>query len=421
MKQNLKFQCALVVSLVLIVGLSAVPVLAQDVIKIGAIYSMTGPVAAVAKLQQQGTTLAAKEVNEAGGVDLGGKKVKLEIIFADDQAKSEIGTKLFEDMVRKNGITAVIGGSVAHIPLAINHAAKQDKALFIATCASSDAFYQREVKAPTVLGILASASDIGRAGASYLVEKMKPKRVAFFVPAYAFGQALVTGFEPTIKKHPEITYKIFWHPFGSTDIKRDLEAVRDFKPDVVAIGSWGQDAVNALNRAFEMGLGKGAKLFHLWTVDALAVPVNPDAMKGVIAQMFWYHNLTGFNDEAVVRASDEFTAKYKKEYNEPPEAYGMVSYFAVKEAVRAMELAKSTDPTKMYEALMSSPQWNGAKGQATWRKDGRCMYKYFDWVVEGKGPNDRKEGMFGSKYDFAKVVDAFSGDAFAPTLQELGY
>jgi hypothetical protein len=86
-----------------------------------------------------------------------------------------------------------------------------------------------------------------------------------------------------------------------------------------------------------------------------------------------------------------------------------------------MELAKSTDPTKMYEALMSSPQWNGAKGQATWRKDGRCMYKYFDWVVEGKGPNDRKEGMFGSKYDFAKVVDAFSGDAFAPTLQELGY
>jgi len=28
---------------------------------------------------------------------------------------------------------------------------------------------------------------------------------------------------------------LFWHPFGSTNNRRDLEAVRDFRPDVIVI------------------------------------------------------------------------------------------------------------------------------------------------------------------------------------------
>ena len=310
---------------------------------------------------------------------------------------------------------------MAHIPLALNIAVKKDKALLIAACAPPDAFHEQKVKAPTSLGILVAGSDIGRAGASYVAEKMKPKKVACFIPAYAYGNALAAGFEPAIKKYPEITYKIFWHPFGSSNIKRDLEAVRDFRPDVIVIGSWGQDAVNAFNQAFEMGLGKDSKLFHLWTVNAMAAAIRPEAMKGVWAQIFWLHDMSGFQDDAVVKSTNEFSANYAKLYNEPPDAYALASYDAVKEIVRAIKLSQSTDPTKMYEALMANPVWTGAKGEAKWRKDGRCMYKYFDWIVEGKGADERKEGAFGSKYDYAKVVDVFTGDAFAPTLQELGY
>jgi branched-chain amino acid transport system substrate-binding protein len=347
--------------------------------------------------------------------------MKIEAVFGDDQTKPETATSLFEDMVKNKQITAVIAGTAAHIPLALNTAARKDKALLIAACAPPDSYHEQKVKAPTALGIVVSGSDIGRAGASYLAEKIKPKKVACFIPAYAYGNALAAGFEPAIKKYPEITYKLFWHPFGSSNIRRDLEAVRDFRPDVIVIGSWGQDAVNAFNQAFEMGLGKNSKLFHLWTVNALAAAIRPEAMKGVWAQMFWLPDLSGFKDDAVVKSTNEFCANYAKLYNEPPDAYGLASYEAVKEVVRAIKLSQSTDPTKMYEALMANPVWSGAKGEAKWRKDGRCMYKYFDWIVEGKGPDDRKEGTFGSKYDFGKVVDAFTGEAYAPTLQELGY
>jgi branched-chain amino acid transport system substrate-binding protein len=421
MKANVERIRLFVIITALVSSLIAVPVMAQDVVKIGAIFSLTGPVAEVAKVQKRAIEMAIKEINDSGGVDVGAKKMKIEALFGDDQTKPETATNLFEDMVKNKQVTAVIAGTAAHIPGALNIAAKKDKALLIAACATPDTYHEQKVKAPTALGIVVAGSDIGRAGASYVAEKIKPKKVACFVPAYAFGNALAAGFEPVIKKYPEITYKIFWHPFGSTNIKRDLEAVRDFRPDVIVIGSWGQDAVNAFNSAFEMGLGKTSKLFHLWTVNAMAAAIRPEAMKGIWAQIFWLHDMSGFRDESVVKATNEFSANYAKLYNEPPDAYALASYDAVKEVARAIKLSQSTDPTKMYEALMANPDWTGAKGEAKWRKDGRCMYKYFDWIVEGKGPDERKDGAFGNKYDYAKVVDVFTGDAFAPTLQELGY
>ena len=421
MKKSTEHMLLVILVLVPAMSLLAVPVMAQDVIKIGAIYSLTGPAAPVAKLQKAATEMAIKEVNAAGGVNIGGKKMQLEPIFCDDQSKAETATALFKDMVKKRGVTAMLGGTLAHVPLALNTAIKSDPVFYIATCAVPDAFHQKGVKAPTALGILGGASDIGRSGAAFLVEKLKPKKVAGFIPAYAFGNAVASGFESVMKKYPQVQYKIFWHPLGSSDMKRDLEAVRDFKPDVIAMASFDKDAVNALNEAFKMGLGKQAKLFHLWLLDSVGVAVPPDALKGVWAQMFWYHDMTGLQDEAVLKTTNEFVSTYGKAYGEPPDPFALPAYFAVKEIVRAMESAQSTDPAKMYEALMANPVWTGAKGEAKWRKDGRCMYKYSFAIVEGKGPADRKAGTFDIKYDFAKLVEAVSGKAFTPTLNELGY
>jgi branched-chain amino acid transport system substrate-binding protein len=419
--ERIQYISRLIFSVGLAVFVLTLPAAAQDVLKIGVMYSLTGRAAAVAKTQQNATELAIKEINETGGIQLGGKRLKLEAVIRDDQSKAETATALFEDLVKKQGVTAVVGGTLAHIPTALNIAAKKNPALYIATCAAPDAFYQHGDKAPTALSILGGASDVGRSGASYLAEKVKPKKVACFMPAYAFGNALASGFESVMKKHPDITYKVFWHPLGSSDMKRDLEAVRDYKPDVIAIGSFGKDAGNALTQAFLMGLGKNAKLFHLWFLDSFAMATPPDAMKGVLTQMFWYHDMAGFQDEAVILGTNEFVSKYVKAYGEPPDSFSVPAYFSVKEIARAVELAQSTDPVKMCEALIANPVWTGAKGEGKWREDGRCIYKYFVFIVEGKGPGERQNGAFGSKYDFGRIVDAISGEAFVPTPKELGY
>ena len=196
--------------------------MAQDVVKIGAIYSLTGPAAEVAILQKNATELAVKEVNDAGGINVAGKKMKLEVVFGNDQSKPEHAAASFENLVKNEGVVAVVGGSFTHVILAMNTAAKKNPTLFIATCLVPDAFHQQGVKADMALGIMGAASDIGRSAASYLAEKMKPKKIACFVPSVAFGNSVVAGFESVIKKHPEIRCQVFWYPMGTSNIKRDL-------------------------------------------------------------------------------------------------------------------------------------------------------------------------------------------------------
>jgi hypothetical protein len=123
---------------------------AKDTIEIGATYSFTGPVAEVAKLQKRSNRNFSKGNQQSGGVEVGEKRMKIEALFGDDQTKPEIAINMFEHMVKSKQVT-VVGGTAAHIPLALNIAAKKDKALLIATCATFDSYREQKVKAPNLI------------------------------------------------------------------------------------------------------------------------------------------------------------------------------------------------------------------------------------------------------------------------------
>src|SRR5579864_2709956 len=55
---------------------------AEDVVRFGAPLPITGPLAPEAIKQQQGYDLWAEQANKAGGISVGGKKYKVEIVYA---------------------------------------------------------------------------------------------------------------------------------------------------------------------------------------------------------------------------------------------------------------------------------------------------------------------------------------------------
>ena len=67
--------------------LAAGPLMAQ--IKIGAPLALTGGLADEGKKQSVAYDMWLKRVNAAGGISVGGKKLKIEVIERDDEAKNE--------------------------------------------------------------------------------------------------------------------------------------------------------------------------------------------------------------------------------------------------------------------------------------------------------------------------------------------
>jgi branched-chain amino acid transport system substrate-binding protein len=88
----------------------------------------------------------------------------------------------------------------------------------------------------------------------------------------------------------------------------------------------------------------------------------------------------------------------------------------MQQTLRGIELANSTDPAKVYKALLDNPEFMSVKGPASWRLDGRPSYKYAKFIADGKPAKERKD-----KWDVAVVVDVYMGKELCLPLKEMGY
>lgn len=104
MKQpNLKkLMVSMVTAATLTAGTSAY---AEDPIKIGGIYILSGSAATYGEFAQKGIDLAVSEINESGGI-LGRD---IEMIYEDSQGKASVAIQAARKLVYSEGADALVG------------------------------------------------------------------------------------------------------------------------------------------------------------------------------------------------------------------------------------------------------------------------------------------------------------------------
>ena len=386
-----------------------------DKIKIGLMFGMTGVSSPIGPVQMRGAEMAIKEINAAGGVNLGGKKVPLEGVTKDDETKPDVALRRFRELVHQDKVHALVSATFAPIAAAVNKELTKTPLPFIATCVSTMAMFNKDILAPTTFGILGSPYSMGYAGAAYIATQLKLKKVMFFAPAYAFGWDQKAGAVDAAKKYGlELEY--IEAPLGTADYTTYLQKVIEAKPEVVMMAHWGIDAINVLKQANELGLSKKTKVWFNWMTNVFGSGVPAEALEGVYSLMAWYWDLEGFADQDVVKQGKAFVDAYVKAYGDPPDPYAGMAYVALKEMVRGIELAQSVDPAAIAQAIMAKPEFPSMKGPGVWRIDHQPQFKYGAFVVQGKGPAERK-----GKWDLVKVIGTWPGDDYLPTLESEGY
>ncbi|HDQ13886.1 MAG TPA: branched-chain amino acid ABC transporter substrate-binding protein, partial [Sediminispirochaeta sp.] len=80
-----------------------------EVIKIGAAVSLTGDLARFGTMVQQGYELWKETVNEQGGIQVGDRKLPVEIIYYDDQSDSSTAARLTERLIVDDGVQFLLG------------------------------------------------------------------------------------------------------------------------------------------------------------------------------------------------------------------------------------------------------------------------------------------------------------------------
>ncbi|MRR15090.1 MAG: ABC transporter substrate-binding protein [Deltaproteobacteria bacterium] len=385
-------------------------------IKMGLMFGLTGAASPIGPVQLDGAKLAVKEINAAGGVKFGQAKVPIEVFVKDDESKPDIAIRRYREMIDEIKVNVIVGQTFAPISAALNKEVKKSGVAYFPVNVVAISMFEKNEIAETTFSIHGCAYSIGYAGASYIVDKLGYKNIVFFGPAYAFGRDQWAGAKAAFEKRG-VKVEYVESPVGTSDYTSYLTKIKEKKPQIVMLAHWGVDAINVLKQSYEIGLKKTSKIWFDWMTNSFGSGVPAEALEGVYSLMSWYYDMKGFQDAAIVKASDAFAKKFREEYKYPPDPYSAMAYEGVMEAVRAMELAQSVDGKAMAKALLANPKFNSMKGQGVWRADHQPVFKYGAYVVIGKGANERKD----KKWDLVRIIGAYSGEDYLPTLSSLGY
>lgn len=327
----------------------AAPALSQT-IKIGAPLALTGGLADEGKKQQIAYDMWLQRVNAGGGIDVGGKKMKVELITYDYQTNEQRATQMAEKLITQDKVdflTAPFGSGHTKVVAGV---AERYGIPVMAGVASSEAVFNQGYK--NLFGTLAPNAGLTNAMVA-LVKKTFPnvKRVAILGREDIFPKAMASGIADAAPKQGfEVVYSELY-PVGALDLSAPISKIKSVKPDWIFVTGYTKDLVLARKQMADLGVT--APVISMVTgpayrefIDAL----GPLA-EGVTSASWWtpaiaYKSGDVFGNTAAF--ADEFR---KREKGADPEYVHASSAAALVALQMAIEKAGSLDKDKVRAAL----------------------------------------------------------------------
>lgn len=318
---------------------SAEPTAAQvEIVKIGAVAPLTGPQAHLGKDNENGTRMAIDDAN-AKGIEIGGKKVRFELISEDDGADPKTATIVAQKLVDQ-GVKGIIGHLNSGTTIPASRIYHDAGIVQISPSATNPKYTEQGFK--SAFRVMTNDVQQGRVLGEYAVKQLGAKKVAIIDDRSAYGQGLADEFEKAAKAAgAEVVGREFTTD-KSTDFMAILTAVKGKNPDLLFYG--GMDAQGGpMIKQFKT-LGMGAKFL---TGDGGSTPEFVKLAGGAAEGA--YSSLPGVPLDKMPggRAfADRFTAKYGQ-----IQLYAPYCYDAVNVMIAAMQKAGSAEPAKYLPEL----------------------------------------------------------------------
>src|SRR3954462_10418139 len=334
----------------LLMSALALPTFAADSITLAITGPFTGGSAPMGASMRDGAKLAISEINNAGGVQVGASKMKIEEIERDDEAKNERGALIAQELSSTPGLSGVIGSVNTGVVLAGDpHLQEKGIAKIITPAAGSASMTQWVGKAPE-LSIFRFAAHDGIQAAMVVEEAVNRKftKVAILHDATNYGVSGRDDLQREIKKQGDKLQVVATEKFniGDKDMTAQLLRAKSGGAQAILIWAIGPELAAVANGKAKMGMA--APLIGGWTLS-MSNFIDNAGKNGNGALM-----PQTFIEEPITPRVKSFIAAYHKTYNVtriPSAVSAAQGYDAVYLFAAAVKQAGSTDSKKIKAAL----------------------------------------------------------------------
>jgi branched-chain amino acid transport system substrate-binding protein len=310
-------------------------------IKIGLTHDASGQFANSGQAEKRGTIMAIEEANAKGGV-LGRK---LEYIWIDTETTPATGSRVAERLITRNEVAFLVGAIQSGVANAIGQVAQKYGCVYFNTNSSSPTESGRDCHRVKFVWD-GSGANFARASAVNAVRTFG-KKWLLLTNDYVWGHNTSKATREVATQYgAEIVDEILV-PVGTRDFSPILLKIQQAKPDVVAAAVGGDDFKVMRQEVVKMKLDRKPAWLNNQQDWPDVYGLGLDAVFGVFGTT-WYHKLALPGVEDFVR---RYQARWPETRIDVPGNVTYNGYVAMRELVRAVERAGSTDNIKVIKAL----------------------------------------------------------------------
>lgn len=333
---------------------------AQDKVRIGLIYTLSGPPAALGQQSKNGFELAVKHL----GGKMGGKEV--ELFVADDELKPELAIQKVRALMDRDKVDVVVGPIFSNVLVAIHKSVIDAGKILISTNAGASSFAGAACNSHFF--VTSYQNDQIYEALGKVATDKGYKSVYAMVPNYQAGKDALAGFKRTYKGQLVEESLV---PLNNLDFQAELSKLNAKKPDALFTFMPGGLGISLIKQFNQAGLKGKVPILSAFTADEATLPALQDAAEGVYGALTWAPNL----DNPV---NKKFVADYEKAYNAVPASYAMQAYDAamlIDSAVRAT--GGNVSDANAFAAALKKADFKSVRGPFKFNVNGYPIEDFY--------------------------------------------
>lgn len=362
--KNWKRAMSITAAAAMAVSAFALPVQAADeTFKIGGIGPMTGAEAVYGNAVMNSIQIAVDEINEAGGIN----GFQVEFNPQDDEHDAEKSVNAYNTL-KDWGMDLLLGTVTSAPCIAVEAEAANDNMFLLTPSATA----VESIFGENAFRVCFADPAQGTASAKYIGENKLAEKVAvIYDSSDVYSAGIYGAFQAEAQNQPfEIVAAEAFTADSKTDFSVQLQKAKDAGADMVFIPFYYNEIALVLKQASDMGFAP--KWFGVDGMDGILSLEGFDTSlaEGVTL-------LTPFSATAKDEKTQSFVNKYKEQFGEVPNQFGVDAYdgmYILKAALEQAEATPDMDTSELCDLMKAAMQeitYDGITGHGiTWGADG---------------------------------------------------
>jgi branched-chain amino acid transport system substrate-binding protein len=283
---------------------------AEPVFNVGVVTSLSGEDIFGGNLTRRGYDFWAEVINQKGGIEVGGKRYKVQMFYGDDQSSPAVGADAAERLIVQQKVDVIMGPYTSGVTLAVEPICEKYRVPMIAGSAESPNVYKKKPK--YTFGMIPSVDLTAGKSLGVLVDEANPKPKSIYVVGVnePFSKEAAQGFNQGAQ---DLKLDILGFDLvpASADLTAIVSGVAAKKPDIVAVGGHEEVLINFVKACKSLRFAPKALIMHYGVTDA-AFPkeLGKDA-DGVLGITVWTPDVP-FKDDLFGTAKQFDEAYYNR-------------------------------------------------------------------------------------------------------------